>query len=374
MATKHELVRFMLLDDSQVKLAKLLTNDCDIEELIQQSSLEVIIKNGLSALVITKAREFNKNIENSLLLSRLSLFNKQLEAIHAFQKQVFDTVFEELDKQNIVFIILKGWSLAYSVYEMPFERPKTDIDILIKTSDREKAKLLFLELGFENPRGWEPQAIIDQFSMQKRLTQGVFVNVDIHLELVNDKLLQPIFNWQFVNNNKIKNNALGYWAVNKKLALLHAIVHMLGHANQGDFIKLIWFYDIILLIKHLNGAERTEFLDIVNSVGLAKVFRTTFIQLQSLFPYKEIDFYIAELQPLESDAKFIYLIGEPSKIKALIRRIKKTKGLRNKTKIVKEVVFPPKQEIFLKYGKNTKCPLWFLYIRRIIFGIKKYIF
>jgi hypothetical protein len=48
------------------------------------------------------------------------------------------------------------------------------------------------------------------------------------------------------------------------------------------------------------------------------------------------------------------------------------KSLKDKWLFVKETVFPPPAEIYAKYGKQNKQPLVWLYLRRIVGGLKKH--
>jgi hypothetical protein len=44
-----------------------------------------------------------------------------------------------------------------------------------------------------------------------------------------------------------------------------------------------------------------------------------------------------------------------------------------KWQVIQELAFPPKAEVYKKYGMNTQQPLFWLYIRRIVGGVIKFL-
>ena len=360
----------MIIEERQEALAKGICEQ-KLPSINDELLINYAIENGVVSVIL---KNFAKKDDKRALAERLAKFEKQLKIIHILQKEEFDTVIHALKDYNIDFIVLKGWALSYSVYNEPFHRPKTDIDILISQSKKNDVKNVLSSLGFENPRGWEPESIIDQFSMRKTIANGVDANIDIHLELTNDKALQPLFLWTEIKGNSNLNNKLNCLTINKPYALLHAIIHLLHHNCNGDFLKLIWFYDIYLIVKSLTDSEKRIFLNKTEKSGLSQPIINVLTLQHRLFAIPNSLYLISELETMRSDSRYDYLNAPPSRTRVLLRNFKESKGFKEKLKIIKETCFPPQEEIFLKYGKKNRWPLPLLYLRRISAGISKYVF
>ena len=364
----------MLTNATQQQLASLIHHAPPHSDIVLTDvTIESMIENGV-ALLISNSEEhhtYKSGSDNNYLTSRLETFSKQLKIIHTLQKNAFSLVFEALKANDIDFIVLKGWALSYTVYQEAHHRPKTDIDILIDAEHKSQVKQLLTQLGYTNPRGWEPSEIIDQFSMRKKIVEGVYANIDVHLKLTNDKVLQPLFPWSELKKTAEFEPVLQAKVLNKPFALIHSVIHMLHHACHGDFIKLIWFYDIKLLIEQLLPEEIIDLQNKVDEMKLGKAIHFTLIETYRLFPAETTHHLIEILSKSKNNNDFDYLTQPPSRLNVMIRNFKKTKGFERKLKIIKETFFPQKEEIYLKYGANSKWPLSILYIRRIITGLYK---
>lgn len=334
---------------------------------------EAVIKHGVVGLI-------HENIKNITIPPDFTEFNEQLnnyqnnyQILSSFIDAEATTVLKRLKKEKIDVVVLKGFSLAQQVYNAPNLRPKTDIDILIRSEDKEIIKNIFQSLGYINPRGWEPKAIINQFSYKKTLGKGVSVYFDIHLKISNSKKIENILNYDELLKNANTNIIDGINLINIPYALTHAVFHLLGHKSSGDMVKLIWYYDIYLLVKTISNTEKKELLTLINSTGLANLMSHTLNLTSQYFPSKELTVLLKELEGMAFDSNYNYLLGNTSGAKGLWFTLQATNSLKEKISVIKETVFPPPEEIYVKYGKHTKCPLIVLYIRRIISGTLKYL-
>ena len=360
----------MLFDATQQYIATQIAHSSSVSDnFLVNVEIEQLVENGVAQLVLEKVSQQQSKPFITPIIARLKQFSTQLEVIHALQTKAFTDVFHALKKHDIDFVVLKGWALSYTIYSSPHHRPKTDIDILIADDNKQKAKHLLTQLGYTNPRGWEPEAIIDQFSMRKMLVKGVYANIDVHLRLTNDKTLQPLFPWSKILATSNHQKNLDCKVIDKPYALIHAVVHLLHHACNGDFIKLIWFYDIYQLTETLTPGEEAELFDILSTTGLSTVFTFCLNEQFKLFPSKKTKEVISKLSKIQDVQKYDYLTRKPSRFKVMMRNFLQTKGLIAKLKVIKETFFPPSAEIYLKYGEYSKWQLPFLYLKRIFLGI-----
>ncbi|WP_077342093.1 nucleotidyltransferase family protein [Pseudocolwellia agarivorans] len=339
------------------------------------------INTNLSALL---SQESNTTISTKdiaplkELNSKLTAFAQHSRVISTITDNAAKELLYELAQKNIKVVVLKGFSLGYQVYDTPYLRPKTDVDILIRNEDKVKVSEIFKHLGYSNPRGWEPQAIMNQFAMKKTLSKGVNVLFDVHLKISNSKQIENILNYQELIQSSNTTLLPNINLINKPYALIHAIFHLLHHKSSGDLIKLIWYYDLYLIIEQLDSAEIEQLKTIITNTGLAFLVQHTLVLTIEYFPSVQINNLIQWCETpsinATSEKSYNYLLGNVFGVKGLWLSLCATKGLTNKVAIIRETAFPPAAEIYIKYGKDSGWPLSLLYIRRIFTGSIKYIF
>lgn len=366
--------------EHMVKGLALLINSKDIIQFNKYLSnidhlkaYEVAIKHGVVGIIHEKIKNITVSSDFPEFISKINNYHDSYRILNNFIDYEATSVLKRLKKEKIDVVVLKGFSLAQQVYSAPNLRPKTDIDILIRSEDKEIIKNMFQSLGYINPRGWEPKAIINQFSYKKTLGKGVSVYFDIHLKISNSKKIENILNYEDLLNNANTKTCDGINLVNIPHALTHAVFHLLGHKSSGDMVKLIWYYDIYLLVKTISDNEKQELLTLVNNTGLANLMSHTLNLTSQYFPSKELTVLLKELKGMAFDSNYNYLLGNTSGAKGLWFTLQATDSLKEKISVIKETVFPPPAEIYVKYGKHTKWPLIMLYIRRIISGTLKYL-
>lgn len=339
---------------------------------IYKELYEAAIQHGVAGLIYQKNHNIAFTPDSTKFIEQLGNYHNSYKILSSFIDAEATTVLKQLKKEKIDVVVLKGFSLAQQVYSAPFLRPKTDIDILIKEEDKETIKNIFQSLGYNNPRGWEPKAIINQFSYKKSLGKGVNVFFDIHLKISNSKKIENILNYDDLLKSANTMTCDGINLINIPHALTHAVFHLLGHKASGDMVKLIWYYDINLLIKAADEDTKQELITLINNTGLANLMTYTLKLTAQYFPSKELTVLLKALEYLPFNSDYNYLLGNTSGAKGLWLTLQASHSLKEKVSVIKETVFPPREEIYVKYGKHTKWPLSMLYIRRIISGTVKY--
>lgn len=121
----------------------------------QQDPLTYLVQenNEVKNLMPLLFHAINKNtisVHPSLLtLLRTAYFREELR--HGAYQEIFKKVLSTFSQSRVEFILLKGSSLAYSVYENPIHRHCHDIDILLKDPDPSRALSSLMEQGFSLP-------------------------------------------------------------------------------------------------------------------------------------------------------------------------------------------------------------------------------
>ncbi len=163
--------------------------------------------------------------------------------------------------------------------------------------------------------------------------------------------------------------------INQPYALIHAIFHLLNHRAAGDLVKLIWLYDIYLIVEQLDEKMRLDLLELIKVKGLVTLALFTLRLTNQYFPSQKLSDVIVVINSTEiqatANSSFDYLLRENEGFSGFLRTLKLTAGLGNKLNVIKETVLPPPAEIYAKYGEHSGWPLSLLYIRRLLFGLIK---
>jgi len=143
-------------------------------------------------------------------------------------------VAEELEKDGIQVVILKGGHLADSVYENIACRPMVDLDILIRQRDREECYAKLMSMGY----------ISIAENRRKRLLHHSFfktcLDVPVIIE-VHHQLVKEVFLTSFDLNEIF---TLGY------VSLEYQIVYLSWHAIHHGLTRFLWLCDLAQLMKN----------------------------------------------------------------------------------------------------------------------------
>ena len=343
-------------------------NDKDLDELVM---FNLAVQHGVTALV-SQHSPIGVTDRLNFFYLKLERFNKHRQIALSFLDNEVIKALSMLTEQNVVFVVLKGFALARTIYPKPSMRTKADIDLLIAEQDVAQVKQIFSQQGYFNPRGWEPKTIINQFSQRKVLSENLNVDFDIHVKISNNKRLENILSLEQLLEHSLTHKETGGQLVGFVHAMLHAIFHLMNHRHHGDLIKLIWYYDIYLLSEKLDEYETKYFLQLINTSGLAKVTIKALELTTEYFDSTAIHHIIAVLDPATATAEFDSLMHINDKSTLLLESFTNHSSLKQKWLLIKETAFPPPAEIYAKYGRETKQPLMLLYIRRIWGGVIKH--
>jgi len=154
------------------------------------------------------------------------------------------TVTDELGKNDIATIAIKGAYLADNVYDNIACRPMGDIDILIRNNDMRKSETIFQSLHYkrmeENPR------ILRLHRSFVKETTGEIIKIEVHHCLAKD-----VFMTNF-DLDKI-------WSL-RFLPIEYNLIYLSWHAVRHGISRFIWLCDMAQLIK--KNTDSINFSDV----------------------------------------------------------------------------------------------------------------
>lgn len=336
-----------------------------------EAALDIAPEHGVEPLLYYSLK--NKEIWESVpedLRERLTARVKFYVAVELLMSHDLQGVINLLNRENIKIVLLKGAALAISHYPEPYLRTRCDTDIYIDAGDIERVISIFKKSGyfFSNL-----QLKSHQFNCTKKVSGNLVISFDIHWRLSNAPRYSRLFSHQEIERSLRKIGDIGeIFAFNTVDSLLLACMHLAGNPEHNDK-RLIWLYDIHLIVQSMTQDQCDEFVEKAVTKGINEVCRRYLLLAKEYF-YSDISAEM--LLQLDRESKnrifrervlssYLFLI-----ISDII--ILPTFGL--KISLLKELMFPSPEELKIKYGPDKSRYTALLYIRYYLEGIAKRVF
>lgn len=281
---------------------------------------------------------------------------------------------EELSQADIQLLLMKGTPLAHSHYPETYLREKCDTDILLQDkATAERAWRILEESGYKHRHTLDGDFVGYQYSCFKPITQGIIIYIDVHIKLNDYIFFAETFDFDELYSQSIPVPALGesIQALKPVHALLLACMHRVAHIPRGEADRLVWLYDIHLLVNNFSEEEWEEFATLAEEKNICGSCMDSIEKTKLLFP---INISKERLQGLIEGAK-----KERFKPHEKLKRweyyylsLKAVPGFRRKMQLLREHFLPSSNYIMEKYQTRNRLLLPFLYVHRVLTGLKKY--
>jgi hypothetical protein len=174
-----------------------------------------------------------------------------MAALLAAERGAIATLARNLVGVGVTPLVLKGAALAHSVYAVPWERPHSDVDVMIPADRAGAVHRVLVEMGYEPAREVLHPLLTGQRHYYHRGPLGIAL--DVHTRLVNPWVLRNLPDYDELAGRAVPVPALGPHArvLSRPDALLHALVHRVAHHNSSD--DPLWLSDIALLAAGMSG-------------------------------------------------------------------------------------------------------------------------
>jgi len=335
----------------------------------KEETLPLLEHHGLGTLIYENQnlKENSANIEATIIKEAkasiaMAVANESLK-FSEFTKIVDSLTDAGLDD----FVIFKGWALAYSVYEKPWFRPRTDIDILVEHSEVIAYHELLIANGFKREFAIEGDLISYQSGYSKPLSQYSTIYIDLHWRVSNRQCIASAFDVKEIirNATQIKGGIPNFKTPSKADSILLACQHRLGHHHREE--RLIWLYDIHLLAESFDDIEWSDFLKKTKKLKLAHLSYDALNSSEALFS-TEVPRNVIEaltLQKKEYEPSALFLNRSLSNWQILKSDVSALDGLLKKCSFIKQTAFPSQE--YIKEKMATKSAFWG-YLKRAYLG------
>jgi hypothetical protein len=283
-------------------------------------------------------------------------------------------VVDALASADVLPILIKGTPLAYTVYDAPALRARSDTDLLIAATDVDCARRVMASLGYVTTVHCSD--LFSQFEVQKVDRFGVPHAFDVHWGISTQPVFAGLLTYDELLSRAVPVPALGDAAVAPRLidALLLACVHPVMHHYNVE--RVLWTYDVHLLASRLSPDELGELAWLARTKKVAGICAHQLRLAQAAFGSSVPDAVYASLtRDGEAEPSAAYLATGRRWHDELIASVRGLRSTGDRARLLREVLFPSSQYMLGAYGlRGSAAGPWLLpalYVHRNVRGLWK---
>lgn len=280
-------------------------------------------------------------------------------------------VVEALATAGIPALLLKGADLAYSVYEQPHLRPRTDTDVLVAHDDRFRAGAVLRSLGYARAPQVGGDLVMYQEQFVREDAHGASV-VDLHWRVANPQRFAGVLPFDEVYRDSqprplLSPQARGLHPVH---ALLLACVHRLAH--HLDAPRLIWTYDIHLLAARLSDSDWRRWVELAERRDVVAACRRGLALAEEAF-HTPVPIFVTESLSTVDLHDPLYATPDVRHIARVWADVKLLPGWTARARLVYQHLFPSPEYMREVYAPASGSPVVVLYVQRLVRGSRRWL-
>lgn len=295
---------------------------------------------------------------------------------HAAHELIVETktrhLLTTLQAAGIPAIVLKGTAIAYTHYNDTSTRTRGDVDLFFLRSDLNRAFGILEAEGYAYAyrQGYLGQELgfVDTAPDLKNLP------LDIHWRSSSYVLLAQVLTMDEIIDAAIDIPELAplSCAMNPVHALLHACVHWTKHTASGDSIRILWLYDIYLLVRKLNGKEIQQFIDTARQKKVSRICQAALARVEENLGCANFNPLLQGLNRIRQHEPSARML-KPGASSFAIGDLLASEHVPGLLRNLQDILLPPGAYILRFYGKNNALWLPLLYAHRLSAGLVEYI-
>lgn len=294
--------------------------------------------------------------------------------VDVFVQRDIQVALAALAAAGVRALVIKGSALAYTVYPHPWQRPRTDTDLLVSYGELPAAIQALQQCGYTRSDALTSGTFVShQIAFERVDEHDVHHVVDLHWKIVNPQILADSLPFEDLWSQSQPAPTLGSTArVPAAVAsVVLGCIHRLAHHQGQD--RLIWLYDLRLLTAGFDDAAWRALGQLACSSRVAGLCLDGLRQARShlgAHVHEALEVTLATAAPAEPSQQ--YLRGAVRKRDVLVSDLKRLKSWRARLRLLREHAFPPVTFIRQRYGITNPLLTPALYVHRIVTGAYKW--
>ncbi len=327
--------------------------------------IEFTRHHGVTALVAYCLRDVDESSESVRALKQqfhdIALHEA---AIELFRTNQLQSVLSACREQGLQPLVIKGAALAQTLYPSPELRARCDADIFIDMGDIDHLKAVMQAQGYTILGNTYKS---HQFICSRHAVKSLSMTFDVHWRISNSPLFARSLNYQAALDQSIEIDADGNRGLSPVHALLLACMHRAGNVNH-DPDRLIWLYDLHLLVSGMGPDEQSAFARLALDTGVQDVCLEGIARSREYFNTE----LSQEAMTLLSDTAYSVTGNASLKnsyLGLVLDDLKNLKSWRARYGLMHELLLPSAGELLRKYDKESLLWVPWLYGRYLFNGL-----
>jgi len=342
--------------------------------------IKTITDRGIGPLLFNKLPQLSNSslIPEAIKIKLQQVYYKTISRSMVLYDH-FRKIAEAFTSLDIPVIALKGIYLSEWLYQDIGLRQFSDIDLLVKEEDGGKCLAVLQEMGYK-PCDSSVTKFIGSKTEIIHYTPMVFnaVSVEIHIKLHRKTESYDLnVNELWKNAIPVTVNKIPVFALNTNDLLIHLCIHLDKHF-RGSNVQFTCFNDITNILEKF--ATKIDWNEFTEACRLYKCEEVVFKYLiltnkyiNATVPNELIlkyNFLLTEKDELLFCKYLSGFIGDFSAVPIHFANLKQIDAFSDQLRYVRDLLFPPKSFMILKYKirKNTFVPFYYPY--RYFIGLK----
>ncbi len=292
-----------------------------------------------------------------------------------FIQRDLQLVLTALASAGVRALVIKGSALAYTLYEQPWLRPRTDTDLLVPYSEVPAATRALESCGYARCDDLTSGTLVShQIAFERVDRHGLYHVIDLHWKVVNPQVLADSLPFEELWRDARPALPLGPPArvPSAGASIVLACIHRLAH-HQGDD-RLIWLYDLRVLTTAFDEREWRRFCELACARGVAGLCLDGLGRAREHFNIcvpRAVEDELAAAAPGEASRQYLQRVLRKRDV--LVSDLTTLKSWRARARLLREHAFPPPAFIRQRYGVTSAWLLPALYVHRVVTGAYRWV-
>lgn len=289
-------------------------------------------------------------------------------ALLAAERGAIATLARNLAVVGIAPLVLKGAALAHTVYPVPWQRPHSDVDLMIPEDRAGTVHRVLIEMGYEPAREVLHPLLTGQRHYHHRGHLGIAL--DVHTRLVNPWVFRDLPDYDELATRAVPVPALGPHAraLSRPDALLHALVHRVAHHNSSD--DPLWLSDIALLATGMSGDGWRLLVSLAHRAAVRAILRDGLLAASSRAGAVVPPWVLDAMNGGAGEASAALLGGRLTEWRLQWINFRSLPDWRTRARFVCAHVVPPPDQLTMDVGAGWRRAM--RYAARVAYGLPKW--